>query len=277
MANEGGRFELRQVIDSIGEAGLRLSEMGASEGAGGNLSICLLGPVLPHLEFTQVETVALPLCVPALVEATLVVTGSGTRSRDIARNPGACLAILEVQPGGEQALMRYSPSRTFARVTSEFNSHLGVHLDQVQRAGIGYHAVVHAQPRKLTYLSHLSEYQNEEYVNRRLFRWQPETVLNLPEGISIVPFKVPSSDDLMRANVQSLRERRAAIWAKHGVMTRSSHSIAAAVDLIDYLEVAAEYECLDLSLGQRTQGLDESELASVCAQYGVEQKFKPSR
>jgi rhamnulose-1-phosphate aldolase len=274
MANEGARVELRQVIDSIGEAGQRLSEMGASEGAGGNLSVCLLGPVFLHLEFSQVETIALPLCVPALAGATLTVTGSGTRSRDIARNPGACLAILEVQPGGTQALMRYSPSRTFARVTSEFNSHLAVHHDQVQRLGIDYHAVVHAQPRKLTYLSHISDYQNEDYANRQLFRWQPETVLNFPEGIAIVPFKAPSSDELMSSNVQALRERRAAIWVKHGIMTRSSQSIAAAVDLIDYIEAAAAYECLDLSLGQRAQGLDEAELTSVCARYGVERKLK---
>jgi rhamnulose-1-phosphate aldolase len=264
--------DLLPIIESIGEAGQRLCEMGASEGAGGNLSVCLLGSVIAHPDFSEVESIALPMAVPALAGAWIVVTGSGTRSRDIARNPGGCLAILEVEPGGERANMHFSTRRTFARITSEFNSHLGVHNEHVQRSKTGYHAVVHAQPRRLTYLSHISEYQNEEYFNRRLFRWQPETVLNFPEGVSIVPFQVPSSDALMQANVRALIASRAAVWVKHGIMTRSSESIGAAVDLVDYLEAAADYECMDLSLGQRAQGLEDADLSAICARYGVERQ-----
>jgi rhamnulose-1-phosphate aldolase len=261
--------DLLPIIESIADAGQRLSQMGASEGAGGNLSVCLLGAAIAHPDFSEVEMVNLPMAVPAIAGAWIVVTGSGTRSRDIAHNPGGCLAILEVQPGGEQASMRFSKRRTFARITSEFNSHLGIHYENVRHSNTGYHAVVHAQPKKLTYLSHISEYQNEEYFNRRLFRWQPETVLNFPEGVSIVPFQVPSSDALMQSNVRALSQRRAAIWVKHGIMTRSNESIGAAVDLVDYLEAAADYECLDLMMGQRAQGLDEVDLSAICARYGV--------
>jgi rhamnulose-1-phosphate aldolase len=269
MASERHKPDLHPIIDSFGEAGQRLCEMGASEGAGGNLSVCLLGSVIAHPDFSEVETIDLPLLVPAIAGAFIVVTGSGTRAREIGRNPGACLAILEVQPGGAQALMSYSPRRAFERITSEFNSHLAVHYDHVVRSKTGYHAVVHAQPRKLTYLSHISEYQHEEYFNRRLLRWQPETILNMPGGVSVLPFEVPSSGELMLANVGALRERRVAVWSKHGIMTRSGESIAAAVDLIDYLEAAADYECLDLMLGQRAQGLGDADLARVCQKYGV--------
>lgn len=269
MASERIKPDLHPIIDSFGEAGQRLCEMGASEGAGGNLSVCLLGSVIAHPDFSAVETIELPLPVPALAGAFIVVTGSGTRCREIARNPGGCLAILEVQPGGVQASMSYSPRRAFARITSEFNSHLAVHYEQVSKSDTGCHAIVHAQPRKLTYLSHISEYQNEEYLNRRLFRWQPETVLNFPAGVAVLPFRVPSSTELMHANLEALRERSAAIWCKHGIMTRSASSLAAAVDLVDYLEAAADYECLDLGLGQRAQGLDDSDLTQICRQYGV--------
>ncbi len=268
--NDRSPFDLREIIESLAEAGQRLCEMGASEGASGNMSVCLLGPSTPHPDYSIVETLDLPLCVPELAGATIVVTGSSTRSRDIRADPGSSLAILEVLADGARATLHCSPRRKFSRVTSEFNSHLAVHDDQVRRSTTGYHAIVHGQPRRLTYLSHIAEYQNEEYLNRRLLRWQPETVLNLPEGIASVPFLIPSSPELMHANLQALRERRAAIWAKHGVMTRSSASLAAAVDLVDYLETAATYECTDLALGQRAQGLDDADLDSVCLAYGVE-------
>jgi rhamnulose-1-phosphate aldolase len=267
------QFDLVEIVRSLGEAGRRLSEIDATEGAAGNLSVCLSGSVIPHPEFSQSETIDLPLPVPDIAGATLIVSGSGSRLRDIHQNPTACLGCLEVQAGGATAILRYSVKRNFSRLTSEFNSHLGVHYDQVCRDGVKYHAVVHAQPRRLTYLSHVAEYQNEGYLNRQLLRWQPEAILNFPEGIGVVPFIVPSTDELMQANVIALRYQRVAIRCKHGLMARSSSSIMSAVDLVEYVETAAVYECLDLSLGQRAQGLADSEIRAIANAYSVKQRL----
>jgi rhamnulose-1-phosphate aldolase len=271
MSNQNISADLEEIVRSLGEAGRRLSEIDASEGAAGNLSVCLRGPVRPHPEFVHSETVELPAPVPDIAGATIVVSGSGSRLRDIREDPTACLGCLEVQAGGIAAVLRYSARRNFARLTSEFNSHLGVHYDHCLRAGVTYHAVVHGQPRRLTYLSHIAEYQNAEYLNRRLLRWQPEAIVNLPEGIAIVPFIVPGTVELMDANVMALRERKVALWSKHGLMARSSSSVMAAVDLVEYLETAAVYECLDLSLGQRAQGLDDLEIRAICSAYEIKQ------
>ena len=263
---------LDSIFAAFADAGQRLCELGASEGASGNLSVCLRGTLAPHGEWTVVEDIELPLEVPGLAGAHVVVTGSSTRSRDLAKDPVNNLGMLEVQPGGARARLLSSPHRTFARITSEFNSHLAVHSDHLSHGSEAFHAVVHAQPRRLTYLSHIVDYQDEGFLNQRLLRWQPETVLNLPEGIACVPFAPPSSPELMTASAAALRDQRAAIWAKHGIMVRSAKSLAVAVDLIDYLEAAAAYECMDLALGQRAQGLDDAELDVVCATYGLKRR-----
>jgi len=273
MADNSAFFDLVEVVQSLGDAGRRLSEIDASEGAAGNLSVCLLGSIAAHPEYTQSEIIELPLAVPMLAGATLIASGSGSRLRDMHQNPTACLACLEVQAGGKTAVLRFSEKRNFARLTSEFNSHLGVHYDHVGREKLAYHALVHGQPRRLTYLSHVAEYQNESYLNRQLLRWQPEAILNLPEGIAVVPFVVPGTDELMDANVVALRNQRVAIWCKHGLMARSSSSVMAAVDLVEYVETAAVYECLDLSLGQRAQRLADSEIRAICGAYGIEQNL----
>ena len=44
------------------------------------------------------------------------------------------------------ATLHTSPRRLFKNLTSEFNSHLAVHQDQVASRGLDFHAVVHAQP-----------------------------------------------------------------------------------------------------------------------------------
>ncbi len=266
-------LDLVKIVHSLGEAGRRLSEIDATEGAAGNLSVCLRGAVKAHPEFTEAETVELPLSVPDIAGATLIVSGSGSRLRDIHQNPTACLGFLEVQAGGKMAILRTSEQRNFGRLTSEFNSHLGVHYDHVCREKLNYHGVVHGQPRRLTYLSHIAEYQDQGYLNRQLLRWQPEAILNFPEGIAVLPFIVPATAELMDANVAALRSQRVAIWCKHGLMARSSTSIMSAVDLVEYVETAAVYECLDLSLGQRAQGLADTEIRAIARAYSVKQSL----
>ena len=109
--------------------------------------------------------------------------GAPYRLREIIDDPAANLGCVAVDEGGRTGRLFTSPRKLFARLTSEFNSHLAVHHDQVVRSGTNFHAVVHAQPRHLTYLSHIPRYQYEPYLNRHLLRWQPETIINLPEGI----------------------------------------------------------------------------------------------
>jgi Ribulose-5-phosphate 4-epimerase and related epimerases and aldolases len=140
----------------------------------------------------------------------------------------------------------------------------------VERTGTNFHAVVHAQPPRLTYLSHVPSYANEAYLNQRLLRWEPETIINLPAGIGFLPFMLPGSAPLMAANVKSLREHRIVVWAKHGVMARSSISVKRAVDRIEYAETGANYEYMDLVNGGRAEGLTLEELRTVVAAFDVQ-------
>jgi rhamnulose-1-phosphate aldolase len=262
-----------EIITQLGGAGRRLTEIDAAEGASGNVSVYFLGSTRPPSGFTCSEIIELPLAVPELARGQFVVTGAGSRLRDLAEAPAANLGYLEVHDGGTQATLWYAKERRFARLTSEFNSHLGVHRDQVVRHGLRFHAVVHGQPRKITYLSHLDAYEDQTVLNRRLLRWQPEGILTFPEGIAIVPFFVPGQRELMLATQRALRDCRIVVWSKHGVLARSSASILAAVDLIEYLETAAAYECLDRMLGGSAAGLSPEQMRSVSLAYGVDQKL----
>jgi rhamnulose-1-phosphate aldolase len=158
-------------------------------------------------------------------------------------------------------------------VTSEFNSHLAVHYDQICTTDTNFHAVVHAQPIHLTYLSHIPRYQNEQYLNTHLLRWQPETIINLPEGIGFIPFRLPSSSELMAANVEALRKHRVVVWGKHGAMARADVSVKRAADRVDYAETAAKYEYLNLSAGEVGEGLSADEIRAICEAFNVQQNI----
>ena len=269
MALEQPFPELDEFLAAIGAAGQRVSEIAASEGAAGNISICIGWPIEVRRRFPIAEPIELPLPAPALAGMHMIVSGSGRRLRDIHLDPAAHLGVVAIGAGGASGQLYTSPRRLFARVTSEFNSHLAVHNDQVERSGTNFHALIHAQPPHLTYLSHIPAYRDQGYINRRLLRWEPETIINLPEGIGVLPYRLPGSPAMMQANLQGLREYRIVLWSKHGVMARSEISVTKAADRIEYAETAALYEYMDLINGGQGEGLTIEELREIVRAFEV--------
>lgn len=263
-------IQLDRIFKHMGEAGKRLYEMNAAEGAAGNISVCLRAPLRVDHLFPQVETIELPHHSPELAGMSVIVSGSGRRLREIAEEPLANLACVVVEPGGRRGKLLTSPRRSFQRVTSEFNSHLGVHADRMRDGTLLLHALLHAQPIHLTALSHRAEFQDERTLNRRLLRWQPETIANMPEGIGAIPFLMPGSAQLTMETKLALRMHRIVIWARHGVMARADESILRALDLIEYAETAAHYEMLSLLSGG-AEGLNPEELREIADFWKIQQ------
>lgn len=259
---------LDTLLAAMGAAGTRMVQLGAAEGAAGNISV-FVRQLTPDARFTPQETLALPVAVPALADGWVVVTGRGQRLGDIAAMPEHVLCLLQIQPGGTHALLYTGATRG---PTTELNSHLAIHDDQVGRHGYATHAVVHAQPLRLTYLSHIARYRDSDTWSRHLLRWQPETIIEFPEGIGLLPFEVPSSAQQMRITTTALRTYRAAVWQKHGLIARAE-SVAKAADLVEYAEAAAQYEYLNLIAGEPTTGLSDDELRRLCQELGVAQSL----
>lgn len=261
--------ELDDLLTSMGEAGAHISDMDASEAGAGNISLFIGWDIELRRRFPFTEEIELPLPAPSLAGRTLLVTGSGRRLRQIGTDPLANVGAVRVHEGGHTATLHTSPRRLFEKLTSEFNSHLAVHEDHVARRDVRFHAVVHAQPPHLTYLSHVPAYRQQRALDAALLRWEPETIVVLPEGVGVLEFMVPGSAELMAANVAGLREHQIVLWSKHGVMARSDFSVTRAVDRIDYAETAARYEYMNLLAGGRGEGLADEEIQQVATAFGV--------
>ncbi len=262
---------LKEILWEMGDVGQRMSQINATEGASGNFSVFV--QELPDIDSRWCEQgeISLPLPAPALSGGWVIVTGSGRRERDLAHNPELVICLLHIHSGGETAAVYAADA--LVKPTSELNSHLGVHNDQVARRALNYHAIVHAQPVHLTYLSHIDRYADTVAFNRRLLRWQPETIVEFPQGIGVVPFYVPNSPQQAENTIEGLRNHRAVIWRQHGIVTRNDHSLRSAGDLVEYAEAAAQYECLNLRAGEPTVGLSDEQLRQICLYFGINQPF----
>lgn len=260
---------LDTLIAAVGRTAERLVALDSCEGAAGNLSIFFrLGEDVEG-RFPLKQELQLPVPAPDLAGGACLVTGSGQRLGDISNHPTATMGVIKVGADGKTGILHTADPCRFQRVTSEFNSHLAVHQDRIAHHGGDYHAVVHVQPKHITYLSHIPEYQEAGFFNRHLLRWQPEMILQFPQGIGILPFLSPASQPLMQASTAALEHHPLIVWSKHGVLARSDSSIEQAADLVEYVETAARYEYMNLQAGSPAGGLTIGEMLSICQIYGV--------
>ncbi len=273
MSIEAPYPELDELLTMIGEAGQRMSDIDATEGAAGNISVYMGWPVEPRRRFPLVETIDLPVPMPEFSGRAFLVTGSGRRLREIIQDTAANLGFVVVNDDGRTAQLYTSPRRLFARLTSEFNSHLAVHRNAITASETNFHAIIHAQPPYLTYLSHIPVYRDETYLNRHLLRWEPESIVQLPEGVGHVSFRVPGSPKQMQDTVEAMKHHKVIIWGKHGVVARSDLSVKRAADYIEYAETAARYEYMDLVNRGQGEGLTPEEIRAICQAFNIQQSI----
>jgi rhamnulose-1-phosphate aldolase len=261
---------VNEWIVDIGIAAARLCDLRALEGAAGNVSLFVPADVagldalledrwMSRREFTIAGGVSLP-------PGALIISGTGRRLSDIVDAPDSVLCAIVITPDGQAILQR--AERHAVEPTSEIDSHLGIHAAVLGNTP-DIHAVIHAQPPQITYLSHIPAYRDEPRLNRQLLRWQPETLAMLPEGLRMLPFETPGTVDQGRKTMEATRTHRLLIWAKHGVVARSRGGASSAADLIDYVEAAAGYEVTDLLAGRPADGLSLDELRSIAERFDV--------
>lgn len=265
---------LDEILAQMGAAGRRLDHMGAVEAGAGNISVSI-AKTAEELgltdRFPEVHPgTELPLPAPALAGRTVLVTGSGCRLRDVIESPEANVSAFVVDEGGRTGTWCTNPAKAYAKPTSEFNSHLAVHNDQVAQRGVDFQAVIHAQPPYLVQLSHVKDIRNTRDFNRRILRWEPETIVQLPAGIEVLDFMVPGGQELMENNVRALRDHVIVLWSKHGIMVRSDVAPLAAVDKVGYAETGAMYEVRNITSGNLGEGVTDAEIKAVIDAFGVD-------
>jgi len=254
------------IYHQFADAGQQLTNIAAAEASGGNLSVFTKSlETIPEF-FTITRPITLPVSVPHLANGWLIITTSGSRLRDISNSAQTTLCLVNIHENGMSGTLFTAIP---AGPSSEWNTHLAVHEDQVFRNNFHFHAVIHAQPIHLTYLSHINDYSEIQFLNRRLLRWQPETILTFPEGLGTLPFMLPGSNQLMEATVLGLRNYKAILWQRHGIVTRSNQGVIKAADLVEYVETAAHYEVTNLKCGNLSSGLSVDELRKICLDHDI--------
>jgi rhamnulose-1-phosphate aldolase len=89
--------ELDDLLTMLGETGRHLAEIEASEGAAGNISVCMRWPVELRTRFPMVDEIELPQPVPRLAGASFILSGSRRRLREITNEMRAICQTFNIQ------------------------------------------------------------------------------------------------------------------------------------------------------------------------------------
>jgi rhamnulose-1-phosphate aldolase len=254
--------DIEKSIIDCGEVGFLLWRKGWCEGAAGNMSIAV---DFPNYHSAPGAAVALSFHVPDLNGRCFLVTASGKRFRDIAKEPEQCLGIVRIIDQGRAFVVEWG-FLGGSRATSELSAHLAVHQQRL-RCGKAIKTVLHAHATNLIALSFVPRFRRDpDLLMGILYRMHTEAYQGLPRGISYIGFRVPGGDELASDAATALTTSDVALWSHHGVVSVGAN-VDDAMDLMEYADKAAQ---LFLMISQRNDSgayLSEHDLRELKDAY----------
>ena len=263
--------ELAKYMDVFTEVARYLWEKGWAESNGGNLSVDVTDYIKNNALCEETgERVELGRAYPELANRCFLVTGSGHRFRDFARDvsKNACLLTLNDTADAYTIIWGGKSDQVF-KPTSELPSHLRLH-QMFQEKGDGRRVVLHTHPTELVALSHLPAYKDEKILNNALWGMIPEVKVLIPKGVGFAPYALPGSQDLADGTFKALKTGQTAVlWEMHGCLA-TGKDVMEAFDIIDILNKSAQMLLMCLQAGHTPKGMSTAQLSELVEAFNLE-------
>ncbi len=231
------RPQLKAEVEKVAETAGYLWQKGWAERNGGNITVNITEHVDEKMRGMVPITspVAIGLTLPNLKGCWFYCKGTNKRMRDLARRPMENGSIIRITDDcAHYEIVADNP----VKPTSELPSHLAVHNYLIGK-GSNYKASLHTHPIELVAMSHNNEFLKKDVLTNILWSMIPETKAFCPRGLGIVPYMLPSSNELAEATIKAIDDDYdVVLWEKHGVFAVGD-DVMEAFDMIDTLDKSA--------------------------------------
>lgn len=186
------------------------------------------------------------------------------RMRDLARRPMDNGSIIRITDDcAHYEIIADKP----VKPTSELPSHLAVHNYLISK-GSDYKASVHTHPIELVAMSHCKKFLEKDVATNLLWSMIPETKAFCPRGLGIIPYKLPSSNELAEATIKELGDYDVTLWEKHGVFAVEK-DVMAAFDQIDVLNKSALIYIAAKNMGFEPDGMSNEQMREMTVAFNL--------
>lgn len=258
---------LAKQVNDVAEVAGYLWQKGWAERNGGNITVNIteyiddairimpaIGPVTP-----------IGMTLPNLKGCYFYCKGTNRRMRDLARWPMENGSVIRIT---DDCAHYEIIADNLVKPTSELPSHLAVHNYLIGK-GSNYKASVHTHPIELVAMSHNPEFLKKDVLSNLLWSMIPETKAFCPRGLGIVPYMLPSSNELAEATIKAIDDDYDVVmWEKHGVFS-VAENVLEAFDMIDVLTKSADIYMDACTMGFKPDGMSQEQMSEMTKAFNL--------
>lgn len=249
------------------ETTTNLYRLGWDERNGGNISYLLKEEeVSPFLDVKQVvREIPMIFDGSALIGRYFIVTGSGKYFKNVAKAPEDCLGIVRIKGDGKTLELLWGLANG-GLPTSELPAHFMSHIQRLEVAPEN-RIIMHNHATHLLAMTFTHEL-SERALSRTLWQMCTECLVVFPEGVGIIPWLVPGTNEIGEATAQKMRECRLVVWPHHGIYG-AGKDMDEVFGLIETAEKAAEVYTYVMAQGGVKQTITDQQLQALAEGFGV--------
>jgi rhamnulose-1-phosphate aldolase len=203
---------------------------------------------------------------PDLAGRYFLVTGSGKYFRNVELAPGDNLGLIRINADGTGYDIVWGLPNG-AVPTSELPAHLLSHAVRLQATNGRNRVVMHCHATNLISLTYVLPHRAEVFT-RELWEMSTECLVVFPEGVGLLPWMVPGTQEIGEATAAQMRRHALVLWPFHGIFGTGA-TLDEAFGLIDTAEKAAEILVKVISMGGRKHQFTREQLIALAERFKV--------
>lgn len=244
-----------------------LYRLGWDERNGGNVSYLLEeADVSEYLDTANVlRNIPMDFDGSALKGNYFIVTGSGKYFKNVAQDPANNLGILRVAEDGQSVdlLWGYTDGGV---PTSELPAHLMSHIARLE-VDPENRIVMHCHATHLLAMT-FSHEMTAKAITRTLWEMCTECMVVFPEGVQVLPWLIPGSNEIGEATAEKMKQARLVLWSFHGVYG-AGRTMDETFGLIETAEKAAQVYPYVQAQGGVRQTISDENFIALAKQFGI--------
>jgi rhamnulose-1-phosphate aldolase len=249
------------------ETAENLYRHGWDERNGGNISYILdEAEVGKYLDVKDVKR-EIPMIFNAenLADKYFIVTGTGRYFKNVMAHPSENMGIVRVQKNGQKLDLLWGLENGILP-TSELPSHFMTHISRLS-VDLENKVVIHCHATHLLAMSFTHSLDARDFT-RRLWQMCTECLVVFPDGVAVLPWIVPGTNEIGEATAESMKAHRLVIWPFHGVYG-TGKDLDETYGLIETAEKAAEVYTYVQAQGGVKQAITDQNLKDLAAAFHV--------
>jgi rhamnulose-1-phosphate aldolase len=254
---------LKEMIETTSN----LYRLGWDERNGGNISYLLNeDEVISYLNVENViRTIPMTFDASKLAGKYFIVTGSGKFFKNVKEDPAANLGIIRITADGKSYEILWGLEKSGV-ATSELPTHLMNHMKRLS-ADPNHRVIIHCHATNLIAMTFTHSLKEEEFT-KTLWEMCTECLVVFPEGVGIIPWIVPGTNEIGEATAEKMEHVRLVIWPHHGIFGAGT-AMDEAFGLIETAEKAAQVYTIVCAQGGKKQTITDKQLQDLAVAFNV--------